>query len=99
MYQHFENILDSTEIPGVRVMGLYGMGGIGKTMICKIICNELDGAFDGKVCHVELGNQSKHELLRKVLTTLTNTSMEVAQEMRKEEVLVLFTYNDILDEL
>jgi Holliday junction resolvasome RuvABC ATP-dependent DNA helicase subunit len=70
------------------VIGLYGLGGMGKTQICKIMCNELDGEFDGRVCHVELGNQSKHDLVKKVLTTLTNTSVEVVQEVGEDKVFV-----------
>ena len=71
------------------MIGLYGMGGMGKTQICKMMCNEMDGEFDGKVCHVELGKQSKHKLVKKVLTTLTNISAEVVQEVGKDKVLFL----------
>lgn len=39
---------------GVRIFGFYGIGGIGKTTMCKTLCNELS-EFSGKVCHVELG--------------------------------------------
>ena len=70
------------------MIGLYGLGGMGKTQICKIMCNELEGEFDGRVCHVELGKQSKHELVKKVLTTLTNTSAEVVQEVGEDKVFV-----------
>ena len=69
------------------MIGLYGLGGMGKTQICKIMCNELDGEFDGRVCHVELEKQSKHELVKKVLTTLTNTSAEVVQEVGEDKVV------------
>jgi Holliday junction resolvasome RuvABC ATP-dependent DNA helicase subunit len=66
------------------VIGLYGVGGMGKTQICKIMCNEMDGEFDGKVCHVEL--------VKKVLTTLTNTSAEVVQEVGQDKVFVLYSH-------
>ena len=72
------------------MIGLYGLGGMGKTQICKLMCNELDGEFDGKVCHVELGKQSKHELIKKILTTLTNTSVEVVQEVGEDKVFILY---------
>ncbi len=71
------------------MIGLYGVGGMGKTEICKMMCNEMDGEFDGKVCHVELGKQSKHKLVKKVLTTLTNTSVEVVDEVGKDKVFNL----------
>ena len=71
------------------MIGLYGLGGMGKTEICKMMCNEMDGEFDGKVCHVELGNQNEHELVHEMLTTLTNTSAEVVQEVGKGKVFVI----------
>ena len=72
------------------MIGLYGMGGMGKTQICKMMCNEMDGKFDGKVCHVELKHelpQRKHELVKKVLTTLTDTKVEVVQGVEEDKVL------------
>jgi hypothetical protein len=35
------------------VVGIYGVG-IGKTTLCKILCNELLGKYEGRTCHVEL---------------------------------------------
>ena len=70
------------------MIGLYGLGGIGKTQICKIMCNEMDEEFDGKVCHVELEKQSKHELVKKVLTTLTITSAKVVQVVGEDKIFV-----------
>ena len=70
------------------MIGLCGLGGMGKTQICKIMCNEMDEEFDGKVCHVELGKQSKHELVKKVLTTLTITSAKVVQVVGQDKVFV-----------
>ena len=81
-------------------MGLYGTSCIGKTLLCKGMCYELDGEFDGKVCHLQLGNQSERFLLNEALTTLTNTNMpEIVQEIGEEEVLVLFTCNGIFNKL
>lgn len=75
-------------------MGLYGMShNWRKTLLCKDMCHELDGEFDGRVCHLQLDNQSEHLLLRGVLTTLTNPSTnpnipEIVQDIGKEEVRV-----------
>ena len=71
------------------MIGLHGMGGMGKTEICKIMCNELDGEFNGKVCHVELRQESEVKLVKKVLTTLTNTSVELVEEVGKDKVFNL----------
>ncbi len=71
------------------MIGLYGMGGMGKTQICKMMCNEMDGDFVGKVCHVELGEQSKHTLVKRVLTTLTNTREEIVQGVEEDKVFNL----------
>ena len=71
------------------MIGLYGLGGMGKTELCKMMCNEMDGEFDGKVCHVELGKPSKYEVVKKVVTKLTNGSAELFQEMEEHKVFIL----------
>ena len=81
-------------------MGLYGMSRIGNTLLYKGMCHELDGEYDGKVGHLQLGNWSEHLLLEEVLTTLTNINMpKVFPKIGKEKVLVLLSYNDMLDKL
>lgn len=39
------------------MVGFYGVGGIGKTTMCKTLCNELLQEFEGEVSHVELSSQ------------------------------------------
>ncbi|KAG0604044.1 hypothetical protein M758_10G140000 [Ceratodon purpureus] len=62
---------------GVRVIGLYGMGGVGKTTICRAMCNELFQEFQGRVHHAELENNNGVGLLREVLKKFTNKRHEV----------------------
>ncbi|KAG0554037.1 hypothetical protein KC19_12G058600 [Ceratodon purpureus] len=64
----------------VCIVGLYGVGGIGKTTISKALCNNLALKFCDNVCHIELasgselellGRKRELELLRKVLKKLS----------------------------
>ncbi|KAG0603715.1 hypothetical protein M758_10G115900 [Ceratodon purpureus] len=56
---------------GIQVMGLHGIGGIGKTTMCKAMCNEVFERFGGRVCHVELNTTSEVEILQNVLRRLS----------------------------
>ncbi|KAG0606625.1 hypothetical protein M758_9G156100 [Ceratodon purpureus] len=64
----------------VRVIGYYGVGGLGKSTMCKLLCNELALEFEDKVCHVEMAPEpsSSQKLLhlQEVLRRLTRTREE-----------------------
>ncbi|KAG0554032.1 hypothetical protein KC19_12G058100 [Ceratodon purpureus] len=64
-----------------HIIGLYGMGGIGKTTIGKALCNELSSKFHDKVCHIEFGSGTEMELLRKTLKTCTQIRHDVLDEL------------------
>ncbi|KAG0627870.1 hypothetical protein M758_2G234400 [Ceratodon purpureus] len=81
-----QEVLLKDNIHGNCVMGLYGMGGIGKTSICKSLCNKYYTKFHGKVCHAELERGSKEGLFREVLKSLTNTSRERLNEFNADQL-------------
>jgi hypothetical protein len=64
-----------------RVVGMHGIGGKGKTTICKVMCNYFHSSFHGKVCHVELEKMSLIELQKKVLRELTEAGDVLLQRV------------------
>ena len=46
---------------GHEYLGLYGMGGVGKTTLCKAMCAFYQGEFGGRVCYVELPSDQASE--------------------------------------
>ncbi|KAG0562531.1 hypothetical protein KC19_9G153800 [Ceratodon purpureus] len=79
--------LRKDNIHGVCVIALYGMGGIGKTSICKVLCNMFSTIFHGKVCYAKLERDNKENLLRKVLKSLSNTRYERLNDFNVDELL------------
>lgn len=76
------------------IVALYGIGGIGKTTICKAICNEFSLKFRDNVCHGELGTTNKMELLQKTLKKLTDIRHDILDRLDDTDQIIsnLFFY-------
>jgi hypothetical protein len=64
--------------------GMYAMGGMGKTTMSRVLCNEFSSEFLGKVCHVELNNHAIIDLRKALLRTLTKWSESEMSKLTDE---------------
>jgi len=74
------------------VVGIYGVGGIGKTTTCKTLCNDWLDEYEGRVCHIEfpiVPLSISREFFQKVLRDLTNKSVDAIQDLDEGQVSIL----------
>lgn len=76
----------------VRIVGIYGMGGIGKTTIAKVIYNQLYERFESCCFLEDLGENSRHrnclvnlqnELISKILKGKFSNSVNVDEGINR----------------
>ncbi|KAG0592572.1 hypothetical protein KC19_1G263300 [Ceratodon purpureus] len=82
---------DSWKEPHARVVGVHGMGGSGKTLLCKALCNIYHAEFAGRVLHVELKGYKDFkpeniiETQKLILETLTDASPALLRKISSVE--------------
>jgi hypothetical protein len=77
---------------GTHKLGLYGMGGLGKTTMCRALCRYFHEGFYGRVCHVELGSKPPLEQQKMVLTKLLRLSKEVVGSITSTHTVSIWTH-------
>jgi len=82
-----------------RVVGVHGIGGAGKTLLCKALCNIYYGEFAGRVLHIELKGYKDFkqeniiEAQKLILESLTNARPELLRRITSvEQVFTTSTY-------
>lgn len=74
-----------------KVVGVHGMGGIGKTLLCKALCNVYHAEFSGRVLHVELKGHKDFkqeniiEVQKLILEALTDAGPELVKKISSVE--------------
>ena len=74
-----------------RVVGVHGMGGTGKTLLCKALCNTYYAEFAGRVLHIELKGYKDFkieniiEAQKLILEVLTDASPELLRRVSSVE--------------
>jgi hypothetical protein len=84
----FENSRGSRSTGMVQcpIIGIYGLGGIGKSNLCQIAYNKFVGEFFGRACLIEIGSKTKSSLesQREVLKALTGAHDELLNSSVKD---------------
>ncbi|XP_035540154.1 disease resistance protein RPV1-like isoform X2 [Juglans regia] len=95
---------------GIRVLGLYGMGGVGKTTLAKALCNKLVAHFDGlsfisKVRENSANDADLVSLQNKLIRDLSSgtstvySTPAIKEVLQEKRVLVVLDDVDMISQL
>ncbi|KAI5066620.1 hypothetical protein GOP47_0019244 [Adiantum capillus-veneris] len=62
-----------------RIVGVYGIAGVGKSTMCMVLAHLLNREFQGRVCHLAFGSSNIELQLHLALRQLTGASQEFVQ--------------------
>ena len=79
---------------GVYCLGLYGMGGLGKSTMCKELCNYLGPSLFHRSCTLDIGSKKGSKFKRhiKILESYKYLSKEQISKFDKYQVSYSLKY-------
>ncbi|XP_059066932.1 uncharacterized protein LOC131030144 isoform X1 [Cryptomeria japonica] len=83
----FKNKVQPNE-KGIRIAGLYGIAGQGKSTLGKAFCNHKLNDFEGKVCHLEFSRGDSFERTKLALRYLVHCPPSHLQDLTKDQAQV-----------
>ncbi|KAL3745228.1 hypothetical protein ACJRO7_014357 [Eucalyptus globulus] len=81
---HAEQIMSKidSKFNGTWIIGIYGMGGIGKTTLAKVLYNKLSSQFEGRSFVANIRETSQHEgikfLQKQLISSITKKTCDVS---------------------
>ncbi|MCO5551347.1 hypothetical protein L7F22_004848 [Adiantum nelumboides] len=67
---------ESGSCKNARIVGLYGIAGVGKTTACMVLADLLNREFQGRACHLVFGNGNIEPQLQLALRQLTGANQD-----------------------
>ncbi|KAG0599545.1 hypothetical protein M758_12G160500 [Ceratodon purpureus] len=97
-FQRSNDGSNASEATSVCFVGLYGMGGSGKTTMSKVLCNNMIQEFLGKVCRIEFGAHGFLDLCKQVIRCTTNYEEMFLSKVNDAELALQILKDRISDQ-